>query len=145
MNFLVSLLLLVARMAIAALFLSAGVNKLINYNDTVQYMTAHGFTMVPFFLFGAAAIEVIGGLALIFGIKTRVTAFILILFLIPTTAIFHSFWTLSGGEAVLARLFFFHNLALIGGLIYVLCYGAGKFACDRSCECKEKDTNKVCE
>lgn len=141
MKFLTSLVLFIARLCLAAIFISAGANKLIDYTSTYHYMETHGFTMIPFFLFGAAAIELLGGLALVLGCKIRWAAVILILFLIPTTIIFHSFWAASAGEAVMMRLFFFHNLAIIGGLLYVVCFGAGNWACGcRSCHCEQKPT-----
>lgn len=139
MKFLTSLVLFIARLCLAVLFISAGANKLMDYNSTYHYMETHGFTMIPFFLFGAAAIELLGGIALVLGYKIRWAAVILILFLIPTTVIFHNFWDASAGEAGMMRLFFFHNLATIGGLLYVVCFGAGNWACCcKSCHCESK-------
>lgn len=139
MKFLTSLVLFIARLCLAAVFISAGANKLMNYASTAHYMETYGFTMIPFFLFGAAAIELLGGLALVLGYKIRWAAVVLILFLIPTTIIFHSFWDASAGEASMMRLFFFHNLAIIGGLLYIVCFGAGNWACGcKSCHCESK-------
>ncbi len=130
MKILTSLLLFIARVSIAAIFITAGISKLMNYDDTAKYMVANGFTMVPLFLFGAAAIELIGGVFLIIGFKIRWAAFVLLAFLIPTTLIFHAFWTQEGAARAINEIMFFKNLAIFGGLIYVICFGGGKFSCN---------------
>lgn len=130
MRFLHAFLMFIARLCIAAIFLSAGFNKLMNFEQTAEFMTAKGFTAVPLFLFGAALIEIIGGLSLVFGFKTRWGALILLAFLAPTTLIFHDFWNLEGAERALQQIMFLKNLAIFGGLLYVLSVGAGIWAID---------------
>ena len=139
MKFLTSLLLFIARLCIATLFVSAGVNKFISYEGTYQYMAAHGFTMIPLFLIGSALLEILAGIALIIGYRTRIAATLLILFLLPATIIFHSFWLVEPAERHMAMLFFFNNLAVIGGLLYMVCSGAGGWSFDRKrCCCQSK-------
>ena len=91
MNILTSFLLFIARLSIAAFFVAAGFGQLMAYDETAQYMVSKEFTMIPLFLFGGAAIEILGGIALIIGFKARWAAFILVAFLIPMTLIFHNF------------------------------------------------------
>lgn len=136
-KFLCSLLMFIGRLCIAAIFLLAGVNKFINFDQTVTYMASKGMTMIPLFLFGAATLEILGGLSLIFGYRTRLGATVLILFLIPTTIIFHDFWMASGAELAAQQINFLKNLAIVGGLLYVVCAGAGGCACDACCSKKK--------
>jgi putative oxidoreductase len=130
MKFLRSLFMFLARLCLATVFLWGGVSKWLYYDQTVQYMASKGFTLIPLFLTGASIIEVLGALSLIFGYKTRFGAAILALFLIPTTAIFHNFWAAAGADQTAQMTHFLGNLAIFGGLLYVVCNGAGWFACD---------------
>lgn len=130
MRALSSFLLFIARLCLAAIFIFAASSKIIFFDDTAQYMASKGFTMIPLFLFGAAIVEFIGGLSLVFGLKTRFGALILLLFLVPTTLIFHDFWNASGLDKQIQQLMFLKNVAIFGGLLYVLCIGAGWFSLD---------------
>ena len=133
-----SLLLFFARIAIAAVFIFAGANKIISYDTTAQFMASKGFTYIPAFLIGAALVELVGGLCLLLGYKTRFGAALLLLFLIPTTLIFHNFWMAPDAEKTLQQIMFLKNLAIFGGLLYVLCDGAGGCAVDSCCRHKEE-------
>lgn len=125
-----SLFTFIARLFLAAIFIFAGASKLIFFDQTQTYMAAKGFTAIPLFLLGAALVELIGGLCLVLGYKTRFGAAILLLFLIPTTIIFHDFWNASGADQAIEQIMFLKNLAIFGGLLYILCDGPGGFACD---------------
>lgn len=141
-----SLLLFFARIAIATIFIFAGAGKLIDYDQTAQYMAAHGLTYVPFFLIGAVIVELVGGLCILLGYKTRFGAAILLLFLIPTTLIFHNFWAADAAAKTMQQIMFLKNLAIFGGLLYVFCDGAGSIAFDYFSRHKaepEKEKEKV--
>jgi putative oxidoreductase len=136
-----SLLTFIARWCLAAIFLFAGASKLIFFDQTQAYMASKGFTAIPLFLFGAAILELVGALSLILGYKTRFGAALLLLFLIPTTGIFHDFWNYSGEEQGLQQIMFLKNLAIFGGLLYVFCDGAGTFSIDSCCRKKDPESN----
>jgi putative oxidoreductase len=125
-----SLFMFLARLCIAAVFLWGGVGKWLYYDQTSAFMASKGIPMVPLALIVASLVEVIGALCLIFGYRTRFGATILLLFLIPATALFHDFWNLAGAEQSLQLIQFFKNLAIFGGLLYIICNGAGGLACD---------------
>lgn len=116
---------LFGRICLSILFIHAGIGKFLNYDSTAQFMASKGFTFVPFFLISAALVEIIGGLSVLLGLKTRWGATLLILFLIPTTVIFHAFWNQPDQMNK-----FLANLAIFGGLFYVLVNGAGRFSID---------------
>jgi putative oxidoreductase len=68
---------------------------------------------------------------LIFGFLTRIGALGLILYMIPTTLIFHSFWAFEGAEQKMQMVNFMKNLALIGGLFTVLAFGPSRYSIDK--------------
>ena len=125
-----SLLMLFGRWCIAAIFIFGGLGKFINYDATAAYMAAKGLAPIPILLVISALVEIIGGCSLILGYKTRWGALLLLLFLIPTTLIFHDFWNVTGEGRTLQLIEFLKNLAIFGGLLYVLVKGAGSIACD---------------
>jgi len=80
----------------------------------------------------AAAIEILGVLAILIGFHTKVAAWIEFLFLIPTTLLFHNFWTMQGMARQDNIGHFQKNLAIMGGLLILAAFGAGGFSIDSS-------------
>ena len=111
---------LLARIFISALFLWSGTNKIINPVATQENMSAHGMPFTLVFLVGAIALEILGGLSVLLGIKTRWGAAMLIIFLIPATLIFHTDFSTEIEQAM-----FLKNLGILGGLLMLIRYGGG--------------------
>ena len=124
----------IGRVLLSAIFILSGVAKLLDFQGTAAYMASKGMTMVPLFLYAAALIQIVGGLSLLLGFKTRFGAALLLLFLVPTTAIFHDFWNyVDPMERQLEMIMFMKNLAIAGGLFYALGCGSGNCAFDAAC------------
>jgi putative oxidoreductase len=122
------------RTLLGAIFLLSGISKVMDWSSSAAYMEAQGFVAVPFFLAAAALIEIVGGLAVITGTAARLAAVVLILFLIPTTVIFHDFWALEGAERQNQMNHFLKNLSIMGGLLVLFGFGAGRFSVDTKLE-----------
>lgn len=135
----------IARLCLASIFLVSSASKFMFFDQTSQYMASKGLTMIPLFLVGAAAVEFFGGLLLVLGYKTRLAASLLLLYLIPATVIFHDFWNLGGADQLEAQIMFLKNLAIFGGLLYVLACGAGMLAVDTCCRKKTLPEQKPIE
>ena len=111
---------LLARICLSTIFLWSGINKIINPVATQENMLAHGMPLTSVFLVGAIALEILGGLSVLLGIKTRWGAVMLIIFLIPATLIFHHDFSTEIEQAM-----FLKNLAMLGGLLMLIQYGGG--------------------
>lgn len=111
---------LLARIFLSAIFLWSGINKILHPIATQENMIAHGMPLTSVFLVGAIALEILGGLSVLLGIKTRWGAAMLIVFLIPATLIFHTDFTTEIEQAM-----FFKNLAMLSGLLMLIQYGGG--------------------
>lgn len=122
---------LVGRILLAQIFLVSGVEKLLHWQGTARYMASKGMPWVPVFLVGAVLLELLGGLALLTGYRARCGALALILFLVPTTLIFHAFWAVPPAEREMQTIHFMKNLAILGGLLVVLGLGPGPLALGR--------------
>ena len=122
---------LVGRILIGAIFIMSGIAKLTDTSGTVAHMTAAGIPAPYTLCLIAGTAEVLGGIALVFGFLTRLAALGLFLFMIPTTLIFHSFWTYEGAEQKMQMINFMKNLAIIGGLLQVMSFGASLYSIDK--------------
>ena len=111
------------RVLLALMFVLAGINKMSGYAGMQGYMESMG---VPGALLPVVIVlEVLGGLLLMLGWHTRVTAFLLAGFTIIATLIFHS----NLGDQT-QMLFFMKNLSITGGLLMVVAHGAGPYSVD---------------
>jgi len=118
---------LIGRVLLAAIFLISGVRKVINFTGTQQYMAAHGLPLTAFLLVGAIILELGGGLSVLLGYRTKWGAWALIIFLLPTTLIFHG--NLSDQ---VQQIMFLKNAAILGGLLLLLGQGPGPLSIDAS-------------
>lgn len=122
---------LIGRIMLAGIFLISGIAKLVHPAGAVGYMQSQGIPYANLLVYVAGLVEVVGGLCVLTGLMTRVASLMLFLFLIPTTLIFHDFWTMSGTERVSQMANFMKNLAVMGGLLVLMAHGAGRYALDR--------------
>jgi putative oxidoreductase len=129
MNRINDLALLVGRLLFAALFLPAGISKAMGFAAFSGSLAAKGMPYADAWAAAAVAIEVLAPIALILGVAPRVTALILIAFVIMATATSHRYWEFA--EAAARRpqeVNFFKNGAILGGLLFYLASGAGKWS-----------------
>ena len=125
---------LIGRLLLGLIFLISGLHKIVDPQGTQQYMVMMGMTwMTTLFYVGAIVIEVAGSLSLLLGYRTRLGAWLLFLFMIPTTLIFHTHFA-DPNQAI----HFLKNLSIMGGLLYVAAYGAGRYSMDAGLERAER-------
>lgn len=141
-----SLISFIGRFFISLIFISSGIHQILDWQGTEQLLsevlndwnglvlgihhlqTIFTYAESSMSLLIAAAIfcQVIGGLCILLGIQVRFGAFLLILFLIPVTVLFHHFWLMQGTERVTEMASFMKNLSILGGLLILLAYGKCK-------------------
>jgi putative oxidoreductase len=131
MNTLQPLGLLVGRILLALIFILSGFGKITGFAGTAAYMASKGLPMAEVLLIPVILIELGGGLLLAIGYKARWAALAIFLFIIPTTLIFHPFWAVDAAQATMQKIQFQKNLAIMGGMLYVLFTGPGRFSVDR--------------
>lgn len=125
-----TILAIAGRFFLTAIFLASGFGKIGDFAGTSAYMAAQGMPMVSFFLAGAIALEIVGGLSLLLGYRARWGALALILFLIPASVIFHAFWAVPEAAAKMQMIMFMKNMAIFGALTQILVRGAGPGSLD---------------
>lgn len=121
---------LIGRILIAAIFIASGINKLLDPAGTAGYMTSAGIPAADALVWVAAAAELLGGLAMLFGFLTRLAAIGLLIFLAITTFTMHKFWAVGGAEHQMQLANFMKNVAIGGGLLMLIANGAGRYSVD---------------
>ena len=122
---------LVARLAISALFLVAGIRKALAFAGTVGYFTKLGLPMPEVMAVLAIVVEIGGGLLLIIGWKTRWAAMLLIVLTLVATFAAHRFWEVDPAQYGNQLNHFLKNIGIIGGLLLVAAIGPGTMSADR--------------
>lgn len=116
---------LVGRALLSAIFLHAGINHLTDFEGTQQAIASQGLPLPILLAMGNVVFLLLGGLSLLLGYKTRIGTIILIIFLLPTTLIFHN------PVADPAEITdFLKNFGLVGALLLVNYFGPGPISLD---------------
>lgn len=116
---------LLGRVLLALIFIVAGIGKIMDPAGTLGYMESMGMPAHKLFLYGAILVELGGGLLLLLGFKAKQAAFLLFIFMIPTTLIFHR-----NVADQMQMVMFLKNLAIMGGLLTVFAHGPGPASLD---------------
>jgi putative oxidoreductase len=114
---------LLARIFLSIVFIKSGVDKLLDPENTRQTMESAGIPFSGILLVPTIIVLIAGGLSVLVGYWARYGALLLVGFLIPATLIFHT--DFSQG---LQQIQFLKNLGLMGGLLMVFAYGAGRWS-----------------
>ena len=118
------------RLLISLIFILAGISKIFDFQSTSEALRNMGIQKAEIFIVIAILMELIGGILLLLGWHTRAAIYILMIFLLPTTLIFHSFWHYQGAEMKVQLSNFLKNLTIYGGLLLLLSYGPGRWSVD---------------
>ena len=130
MNNTQSALALAARVLLAFIFIMAGVSKLGDVSGTMAYTASGG---IPGFLaIPAIALEILGGIAILVGFRTREFALALAAFVVVAGYLYH-FVPAQGLEGF-ARMGemnqFFKNVTIAGGFLMLAAFGPGALSVD---------------
>jgi len=114
---------LAGRILLALIFILSGWGKISGYAGSQQYMESMGVpgALLPLVI----AVELGGGLAVAFGLLTRLAAAGLAAFCLVAAAIFHTDFANQ-----MQFIMFMKNLAMAGGFLVLTAYGPGAFSVD---------------
>lgn len=111
---------LIGRLLLSAIFLISGVSKITGFAGQVAYAESVGIPMAGAAIIAAIIVELAGGVALVLGWHVRTAAAALALYTILTALLFHFDFSQQ-----MQQIQFLKNMAIAGGLLYVLGFGAG--------------------
>jgi putative oxidoreductase len=121
---------LAGRVLMAVIFLKSGFGKITGFSATAGFMASKGMPFAEVLLVGAIVFELAGAIMLILGWRVHWGALLLIAFTVPATLIFHNFWAVEAAQYQNQLNHFLKNTAMIGGLFYVMAFGAGPLSLD---------------
>lgn len=117
--------LLIGRVLLSIIFIMAGFGKLTSVAGTAGYMASLGIPIPGLTVWLVIALELLGGLAILFGFFTRYTAWALAAFCVASGYLAHF-----QPEDQMQMTSFMKNLALAGGFLALAAAGAGSFSID---------------
>lgn len=120
-----SVILLIARILLALIFILAGLNKFGNIAGTAGYIGSVGLPMGTLLAWATAIFEVVAGIAILIGFQTKLAAWALALFCIVAAVIFHN----NFGDQI-QMILFMKNLAIAGGFLALSVSGPGSISVD---------------
>ena len=111
------------RIFLSAIFLINGVGKIFNYEETIQYM--ENFNVSDNLIIPAIIVEILFPILLIIGYQTKFSALVLSLFTLTLAVIFHTDFSNQ-----MQLISFLKNIAIAGGFLIIFVNGAGKYSID---------------
>jgi len=123
-------LLVIGRFLISVVFILGGISKIMGFSPDVAAAVVRHIPLPVVATGVAMLIELLGGFAILTGLYTKLASWALFLYLIPTTLVFHRFWTYDADLQAGHMVMFEKNLAIMGGLLVLALHGAGSFSLD---------------
>jgi putative oxidoreductase len=123
---------LVGRILLAIVFIPAGLSKIGGFAGTAGYIASKGLPLPEVGAAIAVAVEIVAGIALLLGWKTRWAALALAVFTLVATVFFHAFWAVPPEQHMTQYLMFMKNIGIVGGLLAFYAFGPGRMSVDKA-------------
>ncbi|MBL8670373.1 MAG: DoxX family protein [Alphaproteobacteria bacterium] len=125
-------LILIARLALAVIFIMGGYGKVTGFEGSVKYTSSSiylaGFPTILFqaMVVAAIAIELGGGILVAVGWQTRWAALAIALFSVLAALLYHPYWAIAADAGQrLQSIMFWKNIAMAGGFLLLYVTGPG--------------------
>jgi putative oxidoreductase len=120
-----NIVLLVARILLSIIFILSGFGKLTDIGGTASYFAGYGLPAPTVAAVIVGLIELLGGLAILVGFRTRIAAWVLAIFSVATALVAHTDFA-----DQMQMINFLKNLAMAGGFLALAVEGAGSISVD---------------
>jgi putative oxidoreductase len=122
--------LLVARVLLALIFVTAGFSKLTGLQGTAGYIGSVGLPAPMLLAVAAGVVELVAGVLVIVGWQARWAALVLAGFTAVASVLFHNYWAMPAEQQMMQQLMFMKNVSIVGGLLVLFAFGAGSLSLD---------------
>jgi len=92
MNAYTSYVSVIGRFLLALMFILSGYGKLVDISGTAGYVASGGLPFPTLLATLVGAFELLGGIALVAGFRTRIVGLSMALFTIAASIVFHAYW-----------------------------------------------------
>ena len=124
------LMVLLGRVALGAIFVKSGLQKLMALSVFAASLAGRGVPQSSMWAVIGATVEFVGGILIVTGLRTREASLLMVLFVIVATGISHRYWEFADAARRTQETQFFKNLSIIGGFLLLFAAGAGRFSLD---------------
>ena len=125
-------LILIARIFLAWVFLAVAYGAITNFAGSLGYFTSLKVSSPELFTWVALLVELLISISLILGIGTRYGAVLAFVFVIIATALAHRYWEYPAGPQQIGQYNnFLKNISIMGGALAIFVTGGGRFSMDR--------------
>ncbi len=119
-------LVLIGRILFSLIFILSGLNHLMKLDQMSQYAAANGVPAATLATIVTGVMILLGGLSVLLGYKSKIGAWLLVIFLIPTAFMMHKFWGLDNAmESANQMSHFMKNLSMAGAALLIYYFGSG--------------------
>lgn len=120
-------LFLLGRILFALIFI---IKPLEHFSDTmVTHANNMGVPMSNFFVPFWGVLALLGGLSILLGFKPKIGAWLIVIFLFPTTFYMHPFWgAKSFFDGMMHSYCFWKNIAMMGAALMITYTGSGPYS-----------------
>ncbi len=120
---------LLGRICFAAIFIVAAPGHF--KAQEIAYAAHAGVPLASLAVPVSGLMALAGGLSIALGYRTKIGAWLLVLFLVPVTLTMHNFWAATDPTmAQLQMAMFMKNVGLLGGALLLSYFGAGPLSLD---------------
>jgi putative oxidoreductase len=122
---------LIGRILFSFVYIDSCIIKIVSFDSTLASMRIEGIHhYVYVLLLLAIIVELVGSLAILFGFFIRLGAVLIFFFSLATAVGIHHYWTYPPLEMYNQLFHFLKNIALMGGALYIMSFGAGQYSFD---------------
>jgi len=122
---------LIGRILLAVMFLISGWGKIGGFAGTAGYIGSVGLPMPQVLAVLTIVLELVAGVLLVIGWKTRWAAWALAIFTLLAGVLFHNYWAMPADKQMMEQIMFLKNLSITGGLLMLAVAGPGAWSVDR--------------
>ena len=119
---------LIGRVLLALIFVVSGYGKISGFEGVTAFIASKGLPMPAVVAALTIMLELVGGLLILSGWKSRWVALLIFLWLIPTTVVFHAFWAAEPAQAMAQQSQFLKNVSIMGGMLLLVAFGPGRYS-----------------
>ena len=124
-------ILLIARVLLVVLFIKLGIPKLINFEQTIQYMQSLNIPFSTLAAFIAVVMEVVAPIFILIGYYTRPIAIIFAFYTIGSAILGHAYWQVPSELVQSNMINFYKNISIAAGFFLLSLTGPGRYSLDK--------------
>ncbi len=123
---------LVGRILYAMIFVIFGLFHFTNLQGMSQYAASQGIPAPTVMTIVTGILLVVGGVSVLLGYKAQLGAWLLVIFLVPTSFLMHNFWAIDDPmQASNQMAHFMKNLSMAGAALLITYFGSGPLSLDK--------------